>query len=58
MNPTLVYIRASALTWWSYRSWKCGDKNVRAYHMKLNMRDIVMAGALFRVERQKELNLR
>lgn len=53
MNPTIAYIRSSALHWMSYRLWLYGDPEIRGFEMHKAMRDIVMAGVLYRVEARK-----
>lgn len=57
MNPILRYIKASALTWWAYKKWECGDHHIRAHYMKTNMKDIVLAGTFYRLERRRKAGI-
>lgn len=55
MNPIIQYVRAAAIRWKAFKCWTEGDVHIRGFAMKESMRDIVMAGVIYRLERRKQL---
>ncbi len=55
MNPAIQFVRAAAIRWRAYRFWLEGDPHLRGFAMKVSMRDIVLAGLIYRLERLKAL---
>lgn len=53
MNYYIAYIRGAAQTYSAFKSWTTGDPRIRGWEMHRCMRDIVMTGVLYRIERLK-----